>query len=338
MIQKHDSVAILSPSAPAAAVYPWVFEQGLERLKTVFELNPVVMPHCLNPKATQEDKASDLHEAFSNSEIKAVLASIGGIDQIQLIPFLKPSIFQENPKAFFGYSDNTHLCNFLFQNGVSSFYGGCVMTQLAMQSSMCPETVESMRWAFFNNQNTFSIKAPDYCIDESYHWEDKTLLHTPRKKVGNEDGIIFDGRESAEGILWGGCVESLADLMRVPSRVPKDFSKTILLLETSEELPSAEFVRRFLLSLGEAGILSSIKGLLVGRPQCWSFENHLSLKERFSYREEQRNTIVSAVRHYNKSIPIVLNVCAGHSEPQLVLPYGGKVTMDMEKKEILVQG
>ncbi len=337
MIKKQDSIAIVSPSSAAAAIFPWVFEQGLERLKTVFGLKPVIMPHCLNAKATQEDKASDLHEAFMNPEIKAVIASIGGIDQIRMIPYLKASVFRKNPKPFFGYSDNTHLCSFLFQNGIPSFYGGSIMTQFAMQSSMCPETVESLEWALFNSKKSFALTSPSYCLDESHPWDDKSLLTTPRKEVKNEEGLLFDGSQIAEGTLWGGCLESLADLMRVPSRVPKDFSKMVLFLETSEEMPSTEFVRRFVVSLGEAGILSSIRGLIVGRPQSWFFDKPLDIESRLAYRKEQRDAVLSVLRSYNKSVPVVLNACIGHSDPQLILPYGGQVTIDPKKNEMVVR-
>ena len=63
-LKRKDRVAILSPSSTLAGTFPWVFEQGLERLKTVFELEPVIMPNCLILNATQQDRADDLHKAF----------------------------------------------------------------------------------------------------------------------------------------------------------------------------------------------------------------------------------------------------------------------------------
>ena len=135
---------------------PWVFKQGLERLKTIFQLEPVIMPNCLNLNATQQDRADDLHNAFQDPTIKAVISCVGGIDQIRLIPLLKPKIFIDHPKLFFGYSDNTHLCNFLFSNGVQSGYVGSVMTQLAMQKEMDADTIASLTWALFD-QDWFEV-------------------------------------------------------------------------------------------------------------------------------------------------------------------------------------
>lgn len=324
-LQKGDHVAILSPSSTIAGEYRWVFEQGIERLKSVFSLNPIIMPHCLNIQATQQDRADDLQAAFADPKIKAVFSTTGGIDQIQLINLLDPSVFQKKPKPFFGYSDNTHLCNFLYANGVKSFYGASVLSQLAMQGEMCQETIDSLNWALFHPTKWFDLRSPAYCVDEDYPWEDPEYLKIPRVREANVEGHIFDGTKQAEGTLWGGCLESLADLLRVRARAPEDYSRLVLFLETSEEIPSHEFVRRFMVSLGEAGVLSAVQGLLVGRPKTWFFDKKLQLAEKKDYQQKQRNTILSVVRSYNSNIPIVFNVSIGHVDPQLILPYGGKI-------------
>ena len=59
-----------------------------------------------------EDRARDIMAAFADPNNKAVFASTGGDDQIQLIKHLDPQVFIDNPKPFFGFSDNTHLHNF----------------------------------------------------------------------------------------------------------------------------------------------------------------------------------------------------------------------------------
>jgi muramoyltetrapeptide carboxypeptidase LdcA involved in peptidoglycan recycling len=49
-----------------------------------------------------------------------------------MIRLLNPGVFTANPKPFFGFSDNTHVHNFLWRLGVPSYYGGSVMTQIAL--------------------------------------------------------------------------------------------------------------------------------------------------------------------------------------------------------------
>ena len=334
MLKKADKVAIVSPSSTVAGVFPWVFEQGLERLRSHFHLEAVVMPHCLNTKATQKDKAKDLHDAFSNPDYKAVFSTTGGIDQIQLIQNLDPKIFKNNSKPFFGYSDNTHLCNFLYQNGVKSFYGGSILSQFAMQGQMARESIDSLNWALFKNQDWYSIQSPSYCIDEDHPWDDRKFLNIPRTQEPNEEGLIFEGNSTAEGVLWGGCLESLSDLLRVQERVPKDFSKSVLFLETSEEIPTHEFVRRFMVSLGEGGILSAIRALIVGRPKTWFFDNRMSSSDKKNYRDKQRKTILSVLREYNRTVPVVMNLSIGHTDPQVLVPYGGTAKIDCIAKSL----
>lgn len=333
----NNKVAIVSPSSTLAGVFPWVFEQGLMRITTLFGLEPIIMPNCLNITATQKDKAADLHTAFLDKNIKAIISTTGGIDQIQLINELDSEIICAHPKPFFGYSDNTNLSNFLYNNGIKSFYGGSVLSQFAMQGNMCPETIDSLNWALFRSDEWLEIKAPKYCIDEDWNWENRELLTQERKKDSNDEGLIFINHLSAEGVLWGGCLESLADILRCYNRVPKDFSSIILFLETSEEIPSHEFTRRFMISIGESGILSSIKGLLVGRPKTWSFTNTMNHAERKLYRKTQMEIIASVAQSYNNQIPIILNLPIGHTDPQLILPYGGTASIEGTKKQLYVK-
>jgi muramoyltetrapeptide carboxypeptidase LdcA involved in peptidoglycan recycling len=337
LLQSGDHVAIVSPSSTIAGVFTWVFEQGLDRMRKVFQLKPVVMPHALNTNATQADRASDLHSAFSDSSIKAVFSCTGGVNQNQLIPSLDGDVFRRNPKPFFGYSDNTNLCNFLYAHDVKSFYGGSVLSQFAMQHAMCDETVESLKWALFRPHDWFEIKAPKNCIDEDHPWEDKKFLTLSRNTEPNTEGLLFDGQQTAQGTIWGGCLETLSDLLRIPKRWPNNFSDKILFLETSEELPHHEFVRRFLVSIGEAGILSSIKGLIVARPKAWFFTNPMIEPAKSGYRRKQMETILAVMRSYNTHAPVVMNVSIGHTDPQLLLPFGGYAKIEPVQKKFCVK-
>ncbi len=43
-LEPGDKVAIVSPSAGLPFLFPWVYEQGLERIKDVFHLVPIEFP------------------------------------------------------------------------------------------------------------------------------------------------------------------------------------------------------------------------------------------------------------------------------------------------------
>ncbi|MEO6077699.1 MAG: LD-carboxypeptidase, partial [Candidatus Andersenbacteria bacterium] len=128
-LEPGDKVAVLSPSFAAPGKFPAVYELGLQRLREVFHLEPVEFSTTKKVGASTEERAKDLIDAFENPEIKAVIATIGGDDQVTYIKDLPSEPFTKNPKPFFGYSDNTHFMNFLWLHGIPSYYGGSIMTQ-----------------------------------------------------------------------------------------------------------------------------------------------------------------------------------------------------------------
>ncbi len=264
------------------------------------------------------------------------MACVGGDDQIKLLRYLNAETFRENPKPYFGYSDNTHLSCYLWKLGIPSFYGGSVLTQLAMQGQILPETVASLNWAFFEH-GLFELKASAAFADEDLAWEESANLKKYRKMEPN-DGFYFDGDHSAEGRLWGGCIESLDFMTKVPGRVPEleHLAGTILFLESSEEIPSHECVKRFMIALGEWGLLKIVKGLVVGRPKAWFFDRQLSPVAKQNYRKEQREVMLEVFREYNPLAPIVMNVDFGHTDPQLILPNGGLMKIDGVQKKVWV--
>ena len=73
-----DKVAILSPSSGLPGIFPWVFEQGIERLHEIFSLVPVEYPTTRQMNSSLKDKARDILDAFSDKDIKAIFTSIGG--------------------------------------------------------------------------------------------------------------------------------------------------------------------------------------------------------------------------------------------------------------------
>ena len=336
-LKKGDKVAILSPSFAAPGKFPHVFELGLERLRTVFGLEPVEYPTTRKLGASVEERAGDLVAAFKDPEIKAVIASIGGDDQVTYIYKMSPDSFINNPKPFFGYSDNTHFCNFLFQHGIPSYYGACIMTQFAMQKEMDKYTVEHIHHALFDSGEYEILPSPEY-NEIGLDWNNSSLLTTRRIYEPNTNWI-WNAPSNGEGILWGGCLESIDDMLRNDIPIPNldEFEKIVLLLETSEEIPSHAYVQRVIRALGQRGILEKIKGILVGRPKAWEFDKPLSKEERTTYTKTQQDIILETVRRYNKVIPIVQNMNFGHTDPQIPMPYGNRIRIDSQAKKIFVR-
>jgi len=335
-IKKGDKIAIVSPSFAAPGKWPYVYELALKRVKEVFHLEPVEFQFTKKIGASGEERGEDLINAFENRDIKAVMASIGGNDQVTYIKNLPTKPFKKNPKMFFGYSDNSHFCNFLWLNGIPSYYGAHLFTQLGMQRKMDDFTIEYINHALFE-EGVFELKSSPTFNDVGLNWDDPKNLNGERVHEKN-DGWFWDGDSDAEGITWGGCLESIDEMLRNDIEIPtlRQFEGIILFTETSEEMPSEETVFRVYRALGERGILQRVKGIMVGRPKAWHFNNQQSSGKRIEHRKRQREVILKAIRTYNKSIPVIQNMDFGHTDPQICIPYGKKAVIKSSEKRIFV--
>jgi muramoyltetrapeptide carboxypeptidase LdcA involved in peptidoglycan recycling len=125
-----DRVAVLSPAFAAPAVSPVLHEQAIRRLIEATGLIPVEYPTTRQLGASARAPAADVTAAFADPSIRAVLATIGGDDEVTVIPHIDTEVLAANPKPFLGYSDNTNLHNLLWSLGIPSFYGGSTQVHL----------------------------------------------------------------------------------------------------------------------------------------------------------------------------------------------------------------
>ena len=336
-LKKGDNVALLSPSFAAPGRWPHVYELGLQRLREVFELVPVAFGSTCNLQASTSDKAKDLVASFEDPAIRAVITTLGGDEQVTYISKIPKDSFIAQPKPFFGISDNTHIINHLWLNGIPSFYGGTLFTEFAMHGAMDEFTIKYLRHAFFSDQ-VVKLEASEQFNDIGLNWSDPREL-TQRRRYQKNDGWHWDGANSGEGITWGGCLESLDEMLRHGIEIPslRDFEQVILFVETSEELPPEEYVFRFFRALGERGILERVRGVIAGRAKAWEFGKEKSDEEKVIYKQRQMETILQTVRRYNSGIPVVQNMDFGHTAPQFCLPVGKTMTIEPDSRTVAVE-
>ncbi|MGB9377971.1 MAG: S66 peptidase family protein [Mycobacteriales bacterium] len=324
-----DRVAVLSPSFAAPGAYPQRHERSMQRLREEFGLVPVEYPTTRRVGATTVDRAQDLMAAFADPDIRAVLASIGGDDQITVLPHLDPAVFLANPKAFFGYSDNTNLLNWLWTLGLASYHGGSTMVHIGRTGGVHPASGASLRAALFSGGD-LELRPSAVFTEDEVHWGEPDEMErqaptqsTPERHWHQPDAVVT-------APTWGGNLEILHWNLAADRwlRPVEDYAGCVLLLETSEELPSALEVSRMLRNAGERGLLAQFPAVVVGLAKASSLEHHRRAEERRRYRADQRSAVLSAFSRYNPAAMIVFGVEIGHTDPQWVLPYGGTVTVD----------
>ena len=332
-----DKIAVVSPSGGLPGVFPLPYELGLRRLREEFGLVPVEYPATRRMGVPAADRAADLHAAFADPQVKAVIASIGGDDQITVLPHLDAGLIQANPKPFFGYSDNTNLLAYLWSLGIAAFHGGSVMVELGRPGEMHPMTAASLRAALFTS-GEYDLPEADSYRDVDRDWADPATFEGPPSVQECTGWTWRGGDQVVEGPTWGGDLEIVSWLLmadRCVSPAPA-YRGAVLLLETSEELPSDIEVYRILRNMGERGLLQEFAAIMVGRPKAWSFEHPNTPDQKAEYAARQREAILQATARYNPDAMIVFDVDFGHTDPQLVIPYGGRVRLDGPARRITV--
>ncbi|MFD8638623.1 LD-carboxypeptidase, partial [Streptomyces sp. NPDC059656] len=142
-----------------------------------------------------------------------------------------------------------------------------------------------------------------------------------------------------EGRAWGGNLEFLSWLRMADREIARDpavYEGGVLFLETSEELPSGEEVFRILRNMGERGLLARFPALLTGRAKAWSFQQPNTAADKLRYATEQREAVLRSLAAYAPHTMAVFDVDLGHTDPQLVIPYGGTVRVDGPAQRITV--
>jgi muramoyltetrapeptide carboxypeptidase LdcA involved in peptidoglycan recycling len=324
-----DRVAVVSPSYAAPARYPELHEQAMARLRTEFGLVPVEYPTTRQLGAPARDRARDLMAAWADPSIRAVLATIGGDDQITVLPLLDPAPFLADPKPFFGYSDNTNLLNWLWNHGIAGYHGGSTMVHLARGAGLHPVSASSLRAALFDSGEE-EIHPVDEFSEEEIDWSDPASLTTSRPAVPSPGWIWHQADRMVTAPTWGGNLEILHWNLAASRwiRPVEDYAGCILLLETSEEMPPGEEVFRNLRNFGERGLLQQFPAIVVAAAKATAHHAPRPPGERAKFRDDQRTAVLKALAEYHPSAMAVFGVDFGHTDPQWILPYGGRLTVD----------
>lgn len=343
-LNRGDKIAVVSLSSGTLGedFCSHQLERGTKRLQELgFEV--VYMEHALKGieyvKNHPEKRAEDLLKAFEDKEIKGIFCAIGGDDTFRLAPYLfndrAEKIIRENPKFFMGYSDTTIDHLMLYKLGLHTFYGLSVLTCFA---ELGKEMLPYSKAAF---ENIFTDRPFEFTPSPIWYEErtDFSPSQLDCERISHKDDKgyeLLQGNSRFEGHLLGGCLESLYELIsgeRYPEEKEineryrifpdkEEFDGAILFLETSEERPEPEKMKEMLELFKAQGLLEKLAGILVGKPQ-----NEVFYEE---YKQMYREVV-------DEKIPIVYNVNFGHAYPKMLLQYGAKAVVDVEKQKIVIE-
>lgn len=314
-LKRGDTIVILSPASAVAAFVPRRLGRAvdyLEKLGFKVRLSEHATARCAHTAGTIEERVADLHAAFRDPEVKAIITTIGGFNSHQLLDELDYDLIRNNPKILLGYSDITSLHAGIYaKTGLVTFLGPAILPQFGEFGGLHPFSLDSLERTLMKAEPAGELGISAEWTDEHLLWDeqdDRLKQFKPNKGLE----IIRQGR--ATGKIIAGNVGTLLLLAGTPYM--PSFDDVILLVEDEEsETPST--LDRYFTQLRHLGVYDKIKGMVVGR-----FSDRLE----FSDDMPLSKIILRATRGYD--FPIVLGADFGHTDPMLTLPLGVELELD----------
>lgn len=310
-LKNGDEVRIIAPSRSMAMMSKEIREIANRRfsdlgLKLSFGKNVEEKDDFMS--SSIESRVQDMHDAFSDKNVKAVITVIGGFNSNQLLKHLDWELIRNNPKIFCGYSDITALNNSIFQKaGLVNYYGPHYST--FGQKLYFEYTLEYFKKCLMED-GTFEIKP-------SENWSDDQWFGDQEKRIlikNNGWETISEG--VAEGTITGGNLCTF-NLLQGTSYFPET-DKSILFIEDdkmSGKFSDGEFDRN-LQSITDLPQFGSVGGIVIGR-----FQNESEMTM------EKISKIIKAKKELN-SLPVIAGLDFGHTDPKITLPIGGEARLE----------
>lgn len=159
-LKKGDKIGVIAPSSP-------ITEESLETINNSIllmessgfsiEFGKYVFTNELGYSATAKQKAEDINNMFTNSEIKAIFCASGGANSNSTFEYLDYEVIKNNPKILCGFSDSTSLTNMITEKtGLVTFNGA---TFKALTSWATPYGYEQVIKRFVKGET--SLSEPD---------------------------------------------------------------------------------------------------------------------------------------------------------------------------------
>ncbi len=320
-LRPGDTIGIVSPSWGGAGAFPHRVRNGIAYLESQgFEVE--LARHAENQHGhvsdTAENRTADIHEMFERPEVRAIVAAIGGDHSCHLLPHLDFDLIRENPTIFMGYSDISVLNVAIWsQCGLVTFNGPTLITDFAEYPQPFDYTAGSFARTLQSNGSVGAIDPALEWTEETLEWREQLDLTRPRKMEASP-GWSWLGSGISEGVLVGGCIESLQHLRG--TRYWPNLDGAILFLETSEEAPSPARVDGILMDYENMGVLEDLAGLLFGRPMRYSASDKDALRQ------------VVSERTAGFDFPVICDMDFGHTAPQFILPIGCRARIDSDAR------
>ncbi len=232
-LKQGDTIGILSVSGGISdydnilRAKDYFISQGFK-----VKISGTASKHFRYMAGSDDERISALEEAFSDSEIDAIICSRGGYGALRIVDKINYDVIKNNPKVFVGFSDITILLSMIFyKTGLITFHGAMMNGDFG-KDEICDYTKDSFFKTLMSEQTDFIAK----------------------------DNFVVIKHGISKGILWGGNLASLVSLL------PLDFvpdEDIILFLEDLNE-PVYKIDKMLTQLFNVPKIKKHVKGLAFG--------------------------------------------------------------------------
>jgi len=309
-LKQGDEIRIIAPARSLSLLSEENKNLAKEKLESI-GLKVTFSKNCQESdmfmSSSIQSRIDDIHEAFADKNVKAILTVIGGFNSNQLLQYLDYELIKNNPKILCGYSDITALTNAITAKTDLITYSGIHFSNFAMkkESEYNLEYFEKC----LMSEDEFEIKTSPTWSDDAWYKDQEN-----RNLIKNEGFVIIHKGEVAGKIL--GANLCTFNLLQGTEFMP-DISDSILFLEDDDMSGNnfdVEFDRN-LQSLIQQPNFDKVKGLIIGRFQ----KNSRMTIEKLKYIIETKKEL--------QSMPIIANADFGHTNPLFTFPIGGTASL-----------
>ena len=311
-LKDGDKIRIVAPSQSLATRSQENIDlarRKLEALGLKVTFGKHVYEKDMFDSSSVQSRIDDLHDAFQDNNVKAILAVRGGSNANQLLKNIDYDLIKNNPKIFCGYSDITVLQNAIFKMTGLVTYSGPQFSSFAMINGF-DYTLDYFKRMLFNNAPIELVPSTDWSEDD---WKNKQNNRVFNKNKGY--WVVNTGK--AKGTIVGGNLSTL-QLLQGTQYIPS-LESSIAFLE-ADSITEGHCVVEFdraLQSLIYQPHFDKIKAIVFGR-----FET------KFGMTLEKLKMIIAAKSELH-DLPIIANVDFGHTNPMITFPVGGTCEMNV---------
>lgn len=306
-LKASDEIRVIAPSRSLAIVkgdQRRLAEERLTELGFQVTYGDMTFVHDDFFSNSIEDRISDLHSAFKDSNVKGILTAVGGYNANHLLRYIDYDLIKANPKVICGYGDLTAIMLAIYQKTGLTTYIGPYFSSLGMKVGV-EYTIEYLQKAMMED-HAFELKTSDFWSDDPWHleWEDRNFY--------SNHGYMIIQEGEAEGTIIGGNLSTI-NLLQGTEYMPS-LANSILFIEDDEESHPFRFDRE-LQSLLQQPDAAGIRGIIIGRFQKEFGMTEYALREIIASKQELRG------------IPVITNANFGHTTPVATIPIGAKATI-----------